>query len=595
MRATLLFVLCGAAMATPLQKPAPKAHRPAAAAPADPAAAADRLFHDYWEHALRTSPELATFVGDPRYNDRISDPSLPAIRRDFAAKRRFLAAAEALPETGLDPERRTSRALMIWQLKDALDGERFRFWEMPLSQMEGLHIDFPALFSSHPFHTLKDYRDFVSRLRAFPKAMDATITNLRAGLKEGIVPTRLVVEAVITQVKPMTEGATSTDPFLDPLRHCPPAITPAQQRQLRRQVDGALKQGITPAYRRLLAFLEHDYLPAARPEPGFWAMKDGEARYAYLVRHHTTTDLTPEQIHATGLAEVTRIEGEMLAIAKSQGYPDLAAFRAAVAKNDKLHPKDAADLVARYKAYVDGMRPELPKLFGRLPKAPLAVVPMEAFREQGAAAADYNAGTPDGSRPGRFSVNTFQAKDRSTLSIESTSYHEALPGHHLQISLAQEMEGLPDFRKHMGIAAFEEGWALYSERLPKELGFYQDPYSDYGRLGDEMLRAIRLVLDTGVHAKRWTREEMVAFFRAHGTNDEVELQSETDRYIAWPGQALSYKTGQLTILRLREKAKAELGARFDLRAFHDLVLGGGAMPLSVLEQRVDDWIAEEKK
>ncbi len=401
--------------------------------------------------------------------------------------------------------------------------------------------------------------------------------------------------AVINQVEPMTKDSTATDPFLEPLRHCPPSFTELQKARLRRDVDLALMNGVTPAYARLLAFLKKDYLPAARPEPGTWALKDGAARYAYLVRHHTTTELTPEQIHQTGLDEVARIEGEMLQIAKQQGYADLASFRAAVAKDTSLRPKDGADLVARYKAYVDGMRPELPKLFGRLPKAPLIVVPMETFREQGAAAADYNAGTPDGSRPGRFSVNTFQAKDRTTLPLESTSYHEALPGHHLQISIAQELEGIPDFRKHMGVTAFEEGWALYSERLPKELGFYKDPISDYGRLGDEMLRAIRLVLDTGVHAKRWSRQQMVDFFHAHGANDEVELQSETDRYIAWPGQALGYKIGQLTILRLREKAKADLGEKFDLRAFHDLVLGGGALPLGVLEQRVDGWIAEKKK
>ncbi len=590
MRKLALALFCGALMAAPTAAPSP-----AAQATTSPSAKADSLFRDYWEYTLRTSPETATFVGDPRYNHRLSDVSAAAVRQDYAARRRFLAAAEGLPEAGLDAERRASRSLMIWQLKDQLDGEPFHFWEMPLSQMEGLHIDFPALFSSHPFRSLKDYRDFVARLRAFPRAMDATMANMRAGLKKGLVPTRIVVEAVINQVEPMTKDSTATDPFLEPLRHCPASFTELQKARLRRDVDLALMNGVTPAYARLLAFLKKDYLPAARPEPGTWALKDGAARYAYLVRHHTTTELTPEQIHQTGLDEVARIEGEMLQIAKQQGYADLASFRAAVAKDTSLRPKDGADLVARYKAYVDGMRPELPKLFGRLPKAPLIVVPMETFREQGAAAADYNAGTPDGSRPGRFSVNTFQAKDRTTLPLESTSYHEALPGHHLQISIAQELEGIPDFRKHMGVTAFEEGWALYSERLPKELGFYKDPISDYGRLGDEMLRAIRLVLDTGVHAKRWSRQQMVDFFHAHGANDEVELQSETDRYIAWPGQALAYKTGQLTILRLREKAKADLGEKFDLRAFHDLVLGGGALPLGVLEQRVDGWIAEKKK
>jgi uncharacterized protein (DUF885 family) len=261
-----------------------------------------------------------------------------------------------------------------------------------------------------------------------------------------------------------------------------------------------------------------------------------------------------------------------------------------VAEKRDLHPRDGADLVARYQAFVDGMRPELPKLFGRLPKAPLVVVPMEAFRAEGAAAADYHAGTPDGSRPGRFSVNTFKAGERTTLTIESTAYHEALPGHHLQISIAQELEALPPFRKHLGYTAFSEGWALYSERLPKELGFYRDPYSDYGRLNDEMLRALRLVLDTGVHDLGWSRQRMVDFFRAHGSMDEVDIQSETDRYIAWPGQALAYKVGQLKILELRERAKRKLGERFDIRAFHDLVLGGGPLPMGILERRVEAWI-----
>jgi uncharacterized protein (DUF885 family) len=327
-------------------------------------------------------------------------------------------------------------------------------------------------------------------------------------------------------------------------------------------------------------------------EPGIWALKDGEARYRYAIRHHTTTNLDAKAIHETGLKEVARIETEMTAIGTSLGFKELAAFKEAVAKKQDLHPKDGAELVARYQRYVDGMAAELPKLFGRLPKAPLVVIPMEAFRAEGAAAADYNAGTPDGKRPGRFAVNTFKAETRTMLTCESTAYHEAIPGHHMQIAIAQELESAPEFQKHAPFTAFEEGWALYSERLPKELGFYKDPYSDFGRLSDEMLRAIRLVLDTGVHSMHWTRDQMVDFFRAHGTNDEVELQSETDRYIAWPGQALSYKIGQMRILELREKAKQKLGPSFDIKGFHDCVLGGGALPLDLLERRVDAWIEE---
>ena len=559
---------------------------------AAPSTLLDRMFREYWEHTLRNHPELATAVGDNRYNNRLTDVSLAAIQKDLAWNRAILRRVQAAPEKGLTEGQRLSRDLLVDVLQDQVEGAAFRPWEQPLTQMDGLHVEFPQLFSSHPFRTLKDYQDYVSRLKAFPKSMDDTIANMKMGVRHGQLPPKLVIQGIIGQVKPLSTGETATAPFLEPLKKFPEGISAEEKAQLRKEVDNEIKDSVTPAYKRLLRFLEKDYLPHGREEPGVWALKDGEARYRYEIRHHTSTQLDAKAIHGIGLQEVARIEGEMTAIALKLGFKDLPAFREAVEKKQDLHPKDGAELVARYQAYVDGMKEELPKLFGRLPKAPLVVVPMEAFRAEGAAAADYNAGTQDGRRPGRFSVNTFRAASRTMLTCESTAYHEAIPGHHMQIAIAQELEGVPEFQKHAPFTAFEEGWALYSERLPKELGFYEDPYSDYGRLSDEMLRAIRLVLDTGVHSMRWPRQQMVDFFRAHGSNDEVELQSETDRYIAWPGQALAYKIGQLKILELREKAKQELGSRFDLKGFHDCVLGGGALPLDLLERRVDAWIAK---
>ena len=559
-----------------------------------PSKTLNQLFQEYWEHTLFTNPELATIVGDTRYNDRLSDSSLGAIEKDLAWNSAFLARLKAVPQKDLQADQLLSRDVLITLIQDQLDGARFKPWETPLSQMDGLHIDFPQLFSIHPFRTSKDYRDYISRLKAFPRSVDDVIANLRSGADHHNVSPRLVIQEVIGQVQPLSGGPTAAAPFLEPLKKFPDGISTAEQSEIRKEVDVALKQAVTPAYGRLLHFLEKEYLPKGRAAPGIWDLKDGEARYRYAIRHHTTTDLDARTIHAIGLSEVARIEGEMAAIGASLGFKDLAAFSEAVAKKQDLHPKNGAELVARYKKYVDAMAAELPKLFGRLPKAPLRVIPMEDFRAEGAAAADYKAGTPDGSRPGRFAVNTFKAETRTMLTCESTAYHEAIPGHHMQISIAQELESVPEFQKHAPFTAFEEGWALYSERLPKELGFYKDPYSDYGRLNDEMLRAIRLVLDTGVHSLRWTRIQMVDYFRAHGSMDDVDIESETDRYIAWPGQALAYKIGQMKILELREHAKQKLGSRFDIKGFHDCVLGGGALPMDLLERRVNAWILERE-
>jgi uncharacterized protein (DUF885 family) len=335
-------------------------------------------------------------------------------------------------------------------------------------------------------------------------------------------------------------------------------------------------------------------VPKGRTEVGLWSLPDGEARYAFRVKNSTTTDMTPEQIHQIGLREVARIEGEMLQVAKKLGYSDLKSLNAAIEKNPDLHAHSKQQILDLYKQHIDAMYTKLPQLFGRLPKAKVEVLPTEAFREKEASSAEYNQGTPDGSRPGRVQVNTSDPEKRKIINIESTAYHEGVPGHHMQITIAQELPTLPPFRQQGAYTAFDEGWALYAERLGKEVGFYQDTYSDYGRLQDEMLRAIRLVVDTGLHYKRWSRDQVVQFFHDHSAIDEVEVQSETDRYIVWPGQALAYKVGQMKILELRERAHKALGDRFDIRAFHDEVLGAGALPMDVLEKRIDAWIAAQK-
>jgi uncharacterized protein (DUF885 family) len=346
-----------------------------------------------------------------------------------------------------------------------------------------------------------------------------------------------------------------------------------------------------PSYQRFAKFLTATDIPQCRKEPGIWALPDGDAYYAFRIRQSTTTEKTAAEIHQIGLDEVKRDEAEMLAIVQKLGFADLKTFTAALKADPKEHPASADALLAAFRGYIAQMQPRLPELFGRLPKAKLEVVAMAAYEAPNQPAAFYDQGTPDGKRPGRVDVNTYNFADRSLAGVEAVAYHEGIPGHHLQISIQQELTGLPEFRKQSYYTAYTEGWGLYSERLGKEIGFYQDPYSDYGRLEADMWRAIRLVVDTGVHSQHWTRQQMVDYFHEHSGLDETNIQSEVDRYIAWPAQALGYKMGQLKILELRERAEKALGAKFDIRAFHDVVLGSGALPLDVLEKQVDGWIA----
>lgn len=552
------------------------------------------LLNEQWEYTLRTSPEFASILGDRRYNDQVSDVSEAAVKADLEMSRRFLRRFESISTTAFSEQERLNRDLMIENLRDSIEGARFRNWQMPVNQMSGIHLFAAQLPSLLPFATVKDYDDYVVRLGKFPKMLEDTIANMRKGMAARLMPPKFLLEQVAEQAGGIAATSAEESPFALPLQKMPESISADEQARIREAVLARVREDVIPAYAKFAAFVRDEYAPKGRTEVGVWSLPDGKARYAFLAKNSTTTDLTPEEIHQIGLREVARIEGEMLAIARTLGFDDLQSFNASLETNPAVKVTSGEQILEAYRRYTDQMYAKLPELFGRLPKAKMEVVPTPAFREKNAAAAEYNTGSPDGSRPGRVYVNTYEAEKRKTLSNESTAYHEGVPGHHMQLSIQQELTDLPPFRQQGGETAFSEGWALYSERLGKEVGFYENPYSDYGRLNDEMLRAIRLVVDTGLHAKKWTREDVVKYFRDHSAIDEVEIQAETDRYIVWPGQALAYKIGQLKILELRERAQRELGAQFDIREFHDEVLSAGALPMSELEKRIDAWIARRK-
>lgn len=555
----------------------------------------DKLLAEQWEYNLSHSPEFASILGDKRWNDQLSDVSQAAIDADLAKAKEFLQRFEAVDTTGFPEQEELNKALMVRNLKEQLDTAKFKGWLMPVNQVSGIHLlgaQFPSYLT---FTTVKDYDDLITRYRKYPRLFDQNVDRMRAGMAAGLMPPKFLLEKVVVQVEGLIATPAEKSAFASPLEKLPKEIPEAEQQRIRKDMLAAINDSVLPAYVKFGKFVKDEYAPKGRPEPGMWSLPDGDARYAASVKDSTTTDLTPEQIHQIGLREVTRIEGQMADLAKKLGFADVKALNAAIEADPKRHFHSRQEILDLYKHYIDQMWGKLPELFGRLPKARIEVVAVAEFREKGAPGAEYDTGAPDGSRPGRVEVNTGDAEHRKTISTESTAYHEGVPGHHMQLSIAQELPTLPPFRQQGGYTAFVEGWALYTESLGKEVGFYQDPYSDYGRLQDEMLRAIRLVVDTGFHSKRWTRDQVVQFFHDHSGIDEVEVQSETDRYIVWPGQALAYKVGQLKITELRERAKKALGPKFDIRRFHDEVLGAGALPLDVLEARVDHWIAAEKK
>jgi uncharacterized protein (DUF885 family) len=551
------------------------------------------LLDEEWEYELRASPEFATSVGDNRYNDRLGDASPEFFRADLEQRRKFLARFEAIEASGFSRQDALSRELMIRELREQIEGARFKNWEMPVNQRDGPHLDLPALISLTPFDSLQDYENYLSRLRQISRVFEQTTANMRQGMRDGLMPPRFLLDKVSSEAEEVAKQTAESSPFFWPLKEFPSSVPGADQKRLREEALRVIAAQIIPAYQKFATFVRQDYAPHGRTEPGVWALPDGDARYRYAIRRMTTTDLTPDQIHQIGLKELHETEAEMLAVAHQFGFNDLATFNQHIKKDRKLYATSGQQVLNLYAKYVQDMEPELPRLFGHLPKAKLIAVPMEPSRSPAGTPADYSPGTPDGSRPGHINVNEWDPEHRLLLNVEAIAYHEGVPGHHLQISLAQELPNLPASRQHAGYTAFVEGWAFYSERLGKDVGRYQDPYSEYGRLENEMWRDIRLVVDTGVHAKHWSRDQMIEYFHKYTAMDEPNIQTEVDRYIGWPGQALAYKVGQLEILKLRDEAQQRLGDKFDIRAFHDEVIGNGPLPLDVLQMQVETWIAEQ--
>lgn len=552
-------------------------------------------FDDEWQYELRTNPEWATVLGDQRYNGRLSDRSSEFFQSEVEQNRKFLARFRAIDAAGLSPQDALSRALIIRKLQMEIEGAQFKPWEMPVNQMGGPHLEMPGLVELTPFRTVTDYENYLARLRQIPHLFDQVVSNMRQGIRDGLMPPRFLLEKVATESDDIAGKGGGNSPLAKPVKKFPDGIAPADQKRLREAILAAIDDQVVPAYRKFAAFVRNDYAPHGRTDPGVWSLPDGDARYRLAIRRITTTNLTPDQIHEIGLKQVDEIEAQMLAVAHQLGFKDLAALNDHIRNERRFYATSGQQLLDLYAKYARDMEPELPKLFGRLPKSKLTVIPMEESRSKNAVPADYTDGAADGSRPGHINVNEWDPEHRLVLNVEAIAYHEGIPGHHLQLSLAQEMEDLPAFRRHAGYTAFVEGWALYAERLGKEVGLYQDPYNDYGRLENEMWRAIRLVIDTGVHEKHWSRDQMVSYFHRYTAMDEPNIQSEVDRYIAWPGQALAYKLGQLEILKLREEARDKLGSKFDLRAFHDEVLANGALPLDILDSEVKEWINTRAK
>jgi uncharacterized protein (DUF885 family) len=580
--ALLISVLCSSVFAAPPQADIEGRRK-----------ALNDLLAERWEYTLRTSPIFASILGDKRWNDKLDDFSQKAIDDDLEQSKKYLARFEAIDVTGFPEQEVLNKTLMVRDLRMALEGARFKFWEMPVSQVGGVQIDLPQLVSILAFQSVKDYDDYISRLKQIPRVFDENVVQMRKGMAEGLMPPRILLEKVVEQANGLASNTPEASPFAEPFAKFPDSIPAADRKRLREQGLAAIRESVLPAYVKFTTFVREEYVSKGRAEPGVWSLPNGAEFYAFRVKESTTTSLTPEEIHQIGLAQVKEIEARMLQVANQFGYKDLKRFNASLQTNPKVHVHSRQEILDLYQKYLDQMYTKLPAMFGRLPKAKLQVMSIEEFHEK-EASTHYVQAAQDGSRPAHIMVNTGDFVKGTTIDFETTAYHEGVPGHHLQIAIAQELPQLPPFRQNEYYTAYTEGWALYSERLGKELGFFQDPYSYYGHLDDDMLRAIRLVVDTGFHYKHWTRQQVVDFFHDHSAIAEAEVQSETDRYIAWPAQALGYKVGQLEILKLRQYAKDQLGEKFSLSNFHDEVLGAGALPMDVLSARIHEWVAAQK-
>jgi uncharacterized protein (DUF885 family) len=594
-------VLLTAGAPTPTFAQSPKPAAKPTAAVAKPAASAPlaALFATYWEDQARLYPLGATAQGDRRYNDQLPNDQTQAFRqqqRQFYQQ--YLTALRKSDRAKLAPEDQVNYDIFAYKMQIELDGLKLNSWMMPFAQFYSLPnslVQLGAGTGAQPFKTVQDYDNWLARASQFPVWADSAIGNFRRGLKAGVVLPKPLVLKMVPQLQAQVTTDATKSLFYGPVNKLPASFSAADKTRLTAAYQQLILTQLAPSYQRLASFLQTDYLPQARTSAGIGAVPGGAEMYRYAVHQMTTTDRTPDAIYQTGLAEVKRIRSEMEAVKKQVGYQgDLVAFFAYLNSDPKFMPyKTPDDVLGAFRAIQARLTPNLAKLFGRTPKTPFEIRQTEAFRAA-TASAEYMRGTPDGSRPGVFYVPILDATTFNTTSgMESLFLHEAIPGHHYQISLQQENASQPQFRRFGGYSAFSEGWALYCESLGPELGLYTDPYQKLGALGDDIHRAIRLVVDVGLHAKGMSREEAITYMMANEPISEQGATAEIERYMSWPGQALSYKTGALKLRELRARYEKQLGQKFDLRAFHDEVLAGGAMPLAVLEKRLDAWAASQ--
>ncbi|MGB5103171.1 MAG: DUF885 domain-containing protein, partial [Steroidobacteraceae bacterium] len=572
----------------------------AVAPAADAGQQLNALLERYFEDMLQLNPILATYIGDNRYNDRLPNFLGAEYRsRVHAMDRRYLDEVRKIDPAALGPADRISYDIFVRERQRAIEGERFPDYLLPINQAGSLLSAMAALGSGNnaqPFVTTQDYDNWLKRLDGFVVFMDQAIANMREGMAKGVVQPRPVMEKVLPQLEAMIVARPEDSVFFGPVQKFPDAVPAADRERLVAAYRATISDELVPAYRRLRDFVRDEYLPKTRSTVAWTALPDGEAWYAFYTQEHTTTNMTAEEIHQLGLGEVARILGEMDRVTEQVGFEgDREAFFTFLETDPRFYFTNGADLLRGYHELKVRIDAALPKLFSVFPKADYEVREVEAFRAQSAAGGSYEQPSADGSRPGIFYVNTFNLKAQPKFGMETLSLHEASPGHHFQVSIQQELEGVPSFRRFGGnYTAYVEGWALYAEYLGKELGMFTDPYQWFGRLNDEQLRAMRLVVDTGLHAKGWTREQAIKYMLDNSTLAESDVVSEVERYIAWPGQALGYKVGDLRIQALRHRAEAELGAKFDVRDFHREVLSDGAVPMDVLEGKITRWIAARK-
>ncbi len=556
----------------------------------------NQLYTEYWEENLQANPLIATRIGDNRFNDRYG--AVTSAERRETTKRiaeKYLARTAAFDPAGLPAEDRISYDLLRYNLQQSLDALKFPSHLTPLNQMFGQHLSFAQLGSgraAQPFRTVKDYDNWLARAASFPAVIDGWMSDMRDGIKAGVVLPKALVLPMLPQLEALGNDDPDKNVYFSPVKKFPAGVSEDEQKRLTAAYAKLVRETMAPAHRKLLAFLRDTYLPASRESVGLSALPNGQAWYAFQAKSSTTTELTPEAIHKIGLDEVARIRGLLETAKVRVGFKGtLKEFLAHLNSAPELRFKSREEIQAAYESVRPRVDAKVPAYFGRLPKTPFEIRPVEAFREVAAAPAQYSGGTPDGSRPGIFYYNAYQPETRTRFTTTAIFLHEAIPGHHFEGSLSREHPSLPAFRRFGGSSAYSEGWGLYAEFLGEEMGLYDDPWQYVGRLSTEIWRAVRLVVDTGLHAKGWTREQAIAYFLENVPQGEIVAAQEVERYIAISGQALSYKIGEIKIRELRARAEKALGKKFDIREFHDEILTHGSVPLRVLEAAVDRWIA----